>query len=113
MRATDPSLAQNCLTDHVAILALLVPWQDGRQPSALVVGSALLQRGQGAEGAQGGASNNDAVRGAQAKYLAARLERFNADFGAPVRGERRGPLARRPPMERETAALARERKNDI
>jgi hypothetical protein len=81
MRSIDPILAQTCLTDHVAALALLVPWQDSKHTSALCVCNALLRGGQIPKSASASA---DATREAQAKYLTKRIERFNADFGAPV-----------------------------
>ena len=88
----DAALAQKCLTDHVAALALLVPWQDGAHPSPLAVCSAWLAEGQQEAGL-------DAVRGAQAAYLATRVERFNADFGAPVGEGRLTPIGGLPEKE--------------
>ena len=55
VRSQDPDLAVGCHSDSVALLALLVPWQDGYFPAPLLVVSACLAAG----------ATNDAVRAAQ------------------------------------------------
>jgi len=44
-RSEDPALAMEALTDDVAVMVLLCPWQDGVFPAPLCVCSALLLDG--------------------------------------------------------------------
>ncbi|GMI09753.1 hypothetical protein TrRE_jg12552, partial [Triparma retinervis] len=70
----DRNLAARAITDHVAIMVCLQPWEKCDDPTGVCVSCVAMEE----------EPNLETVRLLQSTYMAHKIEKFNADFQLPV-----------------------------